>query len=79
MSRVHTWLVFHGPHPHAAVDDPDAGVFTPEDALAVVKKYPRALGMRVEGAGPVTNIEAAVMPAREAYALVRLDVVRTVL
>jgi hypothetical protein len=76
-TREHTRLVFRGPRAHTKVDDPDAVVFTPEDALADMRKYPNNIGMGVRATGPVTDIEAALMTAREAFAMVGVHVANT--
>jgi hypothetical protein len=77
VSREHTRLVFRGPRAYAVVDDPDAVVFTPEDALAEQRKYPYNIGMGVRATGPVTDVEAALMTALEAFALVGVHVANT--
>jgi hypothetical protein len=61
-------LFFVEPDPHPEPVDPATITFTPDDAIAVVKRH-QSYGMRVHAVGPVTDIRAALMTLPEVDAL----------
>jgi hypothetical protein len=67
-------LLFRGPYPFAVSEDYPASVaFTPEEALAEVRRpretYPYAVARRASADGPITDVKAALMTLSEAYTL----------